>query len=651
MRKLFLSAAIVLLFAGARVKARTIITEAGALSDELLPEDGCGIVDGAVDWNKPGRYPVMFEDGEAGEVIVASGDEFSGGFDIEKVYNRINLEESFDFFDVLFASEDEYYIYGAIRRDDFPYSPIYSEGFLYVAYYSENCLMWEHIVYPDRYGGFASACLAPGGIALIGDYDSRGEGRNVVICRYNNKGGLVYRREIHGSGNDFAHKIFYDEGIFRFVLSANSHDQDYDFRRGGDYDIICGYWRPETDEFRLAGFGNSGDEVCAGAAMSGGKLCVGAEFVGTGAFKNDGKTRFQGLVLVSPDLEIKGFAPLADGPAPLPVYSCGGDFFVMQKYYAQPYIDFHFYDGDLRFAVSRRVALPDGMRADDAKLYIRDEDIVIFAVGKIQSRDGLYLALAGKSFHRRVEKIFPVDDSPYIVGLYLTAAGEIVFAYLSGNKNVLYIKGLIRVGKESNVTDMEKMVVHSDDVYLNGRGIAKRETLFNATENILAPLGTYYNLERFVSDKYIVYLPVKLVYRPRFNVKNGEIYDVGYTLFFNGEGYLNNEPVRIGHAVAEPGNYILEIVGNGGERSSVFFSVAYLSEKEGDWIARRPTPALTCRYAPHPASFSNLPAINFEREQAEDNGGGGFYLVCAAVLIGLLAGGLAPVGKRGDDYA
>ena len=97
MRKLFLSAAIVLLFAGARVKARTIITEAGALSDELLPEDGCGIVDGAVDWNKPGRYPVMFEDGEAGEVIVASGDEFSGGFDIEKVYNRINLEESFDF--------------------------------------------------------------------------------------------------------------------------------------------------------------------------------------------------------------------------------------------------------------------------------------------------------------------------------------------------------------------------------------------------------------------------------------------------------------------------------------------------------------------------------------------------------------------------
>ena len=114
---------------------------------------------------------------------------------------------------------------------------------------------------------------------------------------------------------------------------------------------------------------------------------------------------------------------------------------------------------------------------------------------------------------------------------------------------------------------------------------------------------------------------------------------------------MNNEPVRIGHAVAEPGNYILEIVGNGGERSSVFFSVAYLSEKEGDWIARRPTPALTCRYAPHPASFSNLPAINFEREQAEDNGGGGFYLVCAAVLIGLLAGGLAPVGKRGDDYA
>ena len=654
MRNLLLAAMIVTIIAGIRLNAHTVVTETGTLDDEGFALGGTEIIEGTVAWNQPGRYPVTFRDRETGtvdtgEVVITDSGDLTTGYDIEKTYGRISIEDDFESFSVLFVSADEYYVYGAIYRDHYPYSPKYNEAFMYVAYYDDHSLMWENIMYPDRYGSFTAACLLPGGIALIGDYDSAGSGRNAVICHFNNKGGLTYRREIHGSGNDFGHAIFYDDGALLFVLSANSRDGDYKFRFATDYDIVCGYWQPDEDEIRLRAFGNSGDDTFGGAAMAAGTLCVSVGFAGAGTFEYAGLTRFSGLIAITPELELKGFAPYEG--TELPVYGAVGNFFVTRTHYTKPYIDYCRYDDALKIAITDKLELPDGMVVSDLMIRARDHDVAIYAVGAVGGQDRLYLALTGTTLNRKFDKTIPISDSPYIIGLHITEAGEIIHASLSGDKKVLRISGLIRIKRMTHVTDLERIVIENDDVTFNGRPASSRLTVTDVTSGILAPFGIYVNIERFSAPGYDVYLPVKLIYRPYFNVKSGATYDVGYTLFFNGDGYLNGKPIRIGHAVTEPGNYILEIVGAGGERSSVFFSVAYLSECDNEWSGVNPPSPLTFSYVPTPKGAIAAPTVHFsKRTVAEKSRSGGVFLLLSALIIGALAGGFVPAGKRGIGH-
>ncbi|MFW6298232.1 MAG: hypothetical protein ACOC14_01000 [Bacillota bacterium] len=56
-------------------------------------------------------------------------------------------------------------------------------------------------------------------------------------------------------------------------------------------------------------------------------------------------------------------------------------------------------------------------------------------------------------------------------------------------------------------------------------------------------------------------------------VEDGGVYNETQTVFFSGRGRLNDESITSGHAIKEPGNYTLEILGEGDYEESVSFEI------------------------------------------------------------------------------
>ncbi|MDD4388892.1 MAG: hypothetical protein PHV87_06780, partial [Bacilli bacterium] len=186
------------------------------------------------------------------------------------------------------------------------------------------------------------------------------------------------------------------------------------------------------------------------------------------------------------------------------------------------------------------------------------------------------------------------------------------------------------------------------EIYLNGKHLASYQTVTDTVKGELAPYGLYVNLVRHHGGAYVLYFPVKFFYRAQFNVKNRETYDVGYSLFFNGEGYLNNELIKIGYVINQPGNYLLEIVGNNDERSVVVFAVDYLSERESDWTKPDYAFNLSIDYIPNQSEIKLVPKVDLlKQNEKKGDSAAEVYIYATAGLVGLLTGGLIPMKKRG----
>jgi len=646
----FFSIMIILLFMiNIRIGAYSIIAEKGLLNDEYLLLEDTEVIDGTVDWNKRGEYTVSYRDLNTENIFnrkitIIDSDELTAGYCLSSTVYDYKVKNCY-FYDALFKSKDEFFVYGAIKRDYFPYNPIYTEDFFYVAYYQKGCLIWENIMYPDRYGCFTDACLVPEGVALIGDYDAYDGSRNIVICVYNYNGDIVYRREIRGEGNDFGHRIFYDEGILRFVGVTNSQEDDYSFRSGSDYDILCGNYQMSAHKLQMAAFGNNGTDIFYDAVIKNHELCISMEFVGSGFFKNNDINKFGGLLIVDKELNVRCYAASATNlkKARMYVYN---DYLVFAVFSSnQSCLYFYYYNSNLQQTNLRQYSLPPSTSILDFKM-LYNKNIVFYATGNIEGRQCIFLSVLDDYYREIIGKVFYYEEGKYIFNVYQTEHGEIYMIDMNDDKTLLSLRRYIEIRMDKYESDYKKLIIYGHNIYVNGQSLFDQSIVENTVEGISFPYGHYINTVSNRSDSFSVYLPFKLYYPPQFNVKNHETYDIDYYLFFNGDGYLNNEPINIGYRIAEPGNYILEIIGNNGEKSAMVFSVDYLSETEND-MSLAPVPLhLNAFFRTGKSNPALSPVINLiEQPEEKKQNLSEVYIAFTVGLMGLLTGLIFPFDR------
>ena len=68
-------------------------------------------------------------------------------------------------------------------------------------------------------------------------------------------------------------------------------------------------------------------------------------------------------------------------------------------------------------------------------------------------------------------------------------------------------------------------------------------------------------------------------YNLECNVEDDEIYDLGYQIKYNANGYLNNKRIDENYIINEPGRYVLKLTGDGVEDKIIIFEVDDLMKK------------------------------------------------------------------------
>jgi len=66
----------------------------------------------------------------------------------------------------------------------------------------------------------------------------------------------------------------------------------------------------------------------------------------------------------------------------------------------------------------------------------------------------------------------------------------------------------------------------------------------------------------------------------KVNIKNYGVYDMGVRLEFNAIGYLNGELIESGYEIEKEDKYLLELIGNSGEKEVIYFTVTNLVQDE-----------------------------------------------------------------------
>lgn len=95
----------------------------------------------------------------------------------------------------------------------------------------------------------------------------------------------------------------------------------------------------------------------------------------------------------------------------------------------------------------------------------------------------------------------------------------------------------------------------------------------------LSKFGTYRLIYGFETPELVFYYHLDSKVNEQINVRQDEVYDVGYCLNFNGMGTLNGQDITNNYFINEEGSYILEVVGNNNYYKQIHFKIKSYSSK------------------------------------------------------------------------
>jgi hypothetical protein len=213
---------------------------------------------------------------------------------------------------------------------------------------------------------------------------------------------------------------------------------------------------------------------------------------------------------------------------------------------------------------------------------ILDYDLIltpepIFIVSTIKdSKGNLTLAKLESDGFFKILKTQELEIRPSIFGLSQDDKGVIKFSLFEERTGKTKRYSFRHYQMIEDYSELNDFFVLERNIFLNGKSLEKQYLSDNIPEY---PYGNYQKLYRHHDKDLEYYLEDHYFFPVSTNIKNGEIYELGVCLAFNGIGYLNGTEIKSGTTVNEIGHYLLEIRSPEGFEAYVF-EVAVLSEVE-----------------------------------------------------------------------
>jgi len=542
------------------VSGKTIVTTENLLDDWALEEENLILSGENVDWTEEGVYHADYYDPGIRteirrDVIVTNREVLKKGlsFFTEKWTADLPGVRANGF---LPLSDGDFFIYGNVWTGEAPYQTQDEYVFAYLAYFEKGLKSWERIFDSGHYGSFTDACLTENGIALIGQKDREGQGKNIVIYEVARDGEILFHKEFFGSRDDHGIKIAYHKGKFHFLAVTMS--DDIDFRYSEDRDIFLGRLdRDQTADFYPLNF--EGRDEALDAAFSDGNFYIAAKFDADG----------------SGDLKLVTFDKfMAPKTFDLDSYGKNSAFRVKEKD-GKIMVSFRKDGNKLMTVTLDKSFKPFSEVSFEVTSLLLDYEVLsgfetYYALLTASSPNANFQIATNEGivFEKRIAGLEEV------VGISQDPEGNILVCL--GMEGGVAVHSFQHFRIKENRKETEEALFTETEVTLNGKTLKKAHHSDDIPEN---PFGRYQVLNRFEGGGFVFYLADERYYRARTNIRNGEVYDLGVRVFFNGEGYINNRKVETGVQIDEPGHFLLEIRSEE-ESHALVFEVRELSESE-----------------------------------------------------------------------
>ncbi|MGD9887587.1 MAG: hypothetical protein AB7T03_06500, partial [Bacilli bacterium] len=482
--------------------------------------------------------------------------------------------------------EHKLFVYGGKNNGYFPYQSQNETLFAYAALFINSQMYWEKVISDVYYGLIRDAVITERGVAVIGDFDTPNQGRNIFICEYSISGQLLFKKEIAGENDDFAHRLFYINNTFYFISSSQSLHLDYEAVTPSENNIIVGLLsKDNNDDVSLIALGNQGKNTFLDVVFSNGQFFILANMKGDGYFNSYfNEVNYLGIITFDLSLNLIEWISLSS-------FSLG-DIIKLQhyqqgiglssSYYAINRMQIFYFSNSLDFQFYKTMTICEGnYQILDCFVFSCQEKILCLTKGLFEDALYWFLYLYDEDFQLLNFEKFSCDNI-LEKGINLTFDKEeniIVGSVIDNEKIIIKQFSLIKVeeittGTNSSLTKRFRLLIN---------GFEEKGSLFENTVGI-NPYGNYVNQYEFVTQQFRIILPTYLTFFLQTNIRSQETYDSGTKIYFNGKGFLNGNEIKTGHLLEDSGNYFLEVIGNDGEQSNIIFTISHLSETNSEIV-------------------------------------------------------------------
>lgn len=566
---------VIFLLSIVNVKASFLISAPKTLNDSYL-EDVDLIIKNNVNWQMEGDYELEYFNKSdlsfySKDVKIVSLKDLENGLTISKE-KEVKYDPNFKLYKIIYVNNNEYFLLGSIDLKTYPYPTQDDALFPYVAYYKNNTLVWSRILKSNRYGKVVDGILTEYGIAIIGDYDSLYQEKNVFleIITFNNI--VIFSKELSGSKNDYAKSIHYYNNFLYFTGVSESKDLDFCSETIIGYDVFVGKVNLQNTIFEIIMFGNMENDNLYTVIFDKANFYLLCCLRGEGRFYNNLGHSKDFITIVAIDYQFELY-----------------DYEVVNFYNSEnhdkliftgDYIIYSYLTNNSGILITKVYDKSLFLRkVEDVNLKVNNIKIHTYEMINVDNNIFLYLFINHQNKFKEISIILSNDLEELSYQMMDAIIKEITY--------INQFKGMIRIVKrdEENakltVVDLfslklEKSIIDTSDylkndyqVYFNGRLLPKEE--INKTQKTY--FGKYTDLYRVKVEDVEIVIPVEVYLYPKINVTNNEIYDEGLTLKFNGKGYLNDIEISNNYKINEPGKYTLEVIGLNNEKKIINFTV------------------------------------------------------------------------------
>lgn len=478
--------------------------------------------------------------------INVSSDELESGYqytkEIKEVINLDKLENS----KIKFKSVDEFFIFGTFNIDGKTYP--------YLSYYNDSSLVFERI-FTELGVGVGEDFLIDNEKIIILTNTLEKSVYKTTLAKVDLEGKIIAKREFKGDKDTFGKKVLISENFYSIFgetsvsnFEGNTNDTLFSVFQASVY-------KEDFDVCDVNLWGNNTYSKFFDACTVGKNVYILLEVCGVGYFESKYGHRF--IVLMETDIQFSQPTYLT--------YSL--EFINMNKKLINYNGKFCLVTQNTDFSLLFDL-YSDGLSKKETFTYF---DYV------------LKNKITGFDVYQQKDKLTIILESENL--------GEYSYYFIIKWKNdTIYEKNYQVKNKLKfiysdyyviNYIDNNKLVQNSyfkknnKDIYINNikcDSVKVSETSGSYGEKI-----EIYEVR--VGDFIIRYL-VKDKIDLKVNIKNYGVYDMGVRLEFNAIGYLNGELIESGYEIEKEDKYLLELIGNGGEKEVIYFTVTNLVKDE-----------------------------------------------------------------------